>query len=278
MSSARIVTDSTAELSADVIRELDITVVPWRLSLGTETQADEPELRSVSFYKEMIRKKVSPTAVAPSMRHFQDVYNRLAEETNEIVSIHASAELGRTVQAANQARVGLLGRCDVAVIDSHFISRALGMLVVEAALAAQRGLSGAEIARMVHGLIPRTYFAFYVETMDYLKRNGLLHHVRDLAGNGGLKPLLLLEEGEVVPMQRSRHRGTPAERLIEFIGEFPQVQSVALLHAGMGNGVDEVLAQAVEALPGVTIEEHIYGPVFSSYVGPGALGVVVFEA
>ncbi|MGI5915345.1 MAG: DegV family protein [Anaerolineae bacterium] len=278
MSNARIVTDSTAELSADIVRELDITVVPWQLTVGFETMMDDPSLRSVAFYKEMIRKKASPTAVAPTVRQLQDVYNKLAVETDEIISIHASSEMGRTVQAATQARAALLGRCDVTVIDSRFISCALGMLVTEAARAAQHGLSGAEIARMVYGMIPRTYFAFYVETLDYLKRNGLVTNSREMAGSAGFKPLLLLEEGEVVAMQRSRHRGTPAERLIEFVSEFPRVERAVLLHAGLSNSAEEVKTQATEALPDITIDEHIYGPVFGSYVGPGALGMVVFEA
>ncbi len=182
------------------------------------------------------------------------------------------------VRAASQARLGMLGRCDIHVVDSQFISRALGLLVIEAARAAQRGMSGAEVARLVHGMVSHTYLAFYVETMEYLRRSGLVAGSRDLlGGSGGFKPLLLLEEGEVVAMQRSRNRGTPVERLVEFITEFEGLQSAAILHTGLGNGFDEIRSQLAELNPKLVVEEHIYGPVWASLVGPMALGAVVFE-
>jgi len=62
------------------------------------------------------------------------------------------------------------------------------------------------------------------------------------------------------------------------VSEFPRVERAVLLHAGLSNSAEEVKTQATEALPDITIDEHIYGPVFGSYVGPGALGMVVFEA
>ena len=279
MSMARIVTDSSADLPEDVVEEYAITVVPWRLQVGQEVLTDNPGLRTAAFYRDVIKKRTLPTATPPVARQFTDVYSHLCTETNEIVSIHGAAQLSPVVRAASQARLGMLGRCDVHVVDSQFTSRALGLLVTEAARAAQRGMSGAEIARLVHGMISHTYLAFYVETMDYLRRSGLVASSRDLSGSGsgGFKPLLLLEEGEVVAMQRSRNRGTPVERLIEFIAEFDGLQSAAIMHTGLSDGFAEIRKQLSELNPDLLIEEHIYGPVWASLVGPMALGAVVFE-
>lgn len=276
MSQARIVTDSTAELSPEIVEELDITVVPWRVDLGSESVADSPALRSTAFYKGMIKKRVLPVALPPSPRQFAQVYDKLARETDEIVSLHVSSRFANVVQTANRARIGLFGRCQVNVVDSQFISRAMGILVIEAAKAAQRGVSGADIVRLVHGLIPRTYFAFHVETMDYLKRSGLVPNARDTA-SGLARALLMIEDGSVVSLHRSRSRGTPIERLVEFITEFQSFDQLAILHTGLGPGFREIRSQLAGAMPGQRIEEHIYSPVLFTYVGPAALGVVVFE-
>jgi DegV family protein with EDD domain len=278
MSMVRIVTDSSAELPEELIEEYAITVVPWRLQMGTETLVDGPNLRTSAFYRDVIKKRTLPTAMPPAARQFADVYSRLCGEAGEIVSIHGPAQLAPVVQAASQARLGLLGRCDINVVDAQFISRALGILVIEAARAAREGLSGAEVARLVHGMVSHTYLAFYVEAMDYLKRSGLVTATRDIMGGvAGFKPLLLLEEGEVVAMQRSRNRGTPVERLVEFIAEFEGLHTATVMHTGLGNGFEEIRKQLAELYPKLIVEEHIYGPVWASLVGPMALGAVVFE-
>lgn len=275
MSTARIVTDSAAELSPEVIEKLGITVVPWRIHLGSETLLDLPGLRTLSFYKEMARKKVFPSALPPTSREFSEAYAQLAKDTDNVVSIHTSSGLARVVQAANRGRAGFVGRCQVNLVDSQFISRALGILVIAAAKAAWEGASGPEIVRFVHGMIPRTYFAFHVDTVEYLSRNRLLPDSYRAAARRS-RPLLLLEDGEIVALQRSRSRGTPIERLVEFAAEFKSIGQIIILHTGLGPSVEEVKAQLAEVLP-MQPEEHVYSPVLAAQIGPAALGLVVFE-
>jgi len=276
VSNARIVTDSSAELAPDIVQELGITVVPWRVHLGSETRVDGPALRSAEYHRETVRKRVSTTVVAPTTHQFSAVYSRLARETDHIISIHPSSSFGTALRSADAGRMSVLGRCDVNVIDSQFISRALGLLVIEAAKAAWAGVSGPEIVRLVHGLIPRMYFGFHVDTMDYLKRNDLVRDVRD-AASGLARSLLMLENGEIVALRRSRSRGTPVERLVEFSSEFRSLSLLAILHTGLREGSEEIKTQLAESMPHQAIEEHIYGPVLAAYIGPTALGIVVFE-
>lgn len=278
MARARIVTDSAAELDPEIIEELGITVVPWRIRLGTETVPDEPGLRSPDFFARLAKSKITPGALAPTAEQFREAYAQLAEQTDDVVSLHISSKMGRTVQAALQGRGLFLGRCTINVIDSQFISRALGILVTEAARAAESGVTGNEIVRLVRGLLPRLYLVFFADTMDYLKRNTLYHPPADIAGNAaGFKPLLMLEEGGVTALQRSRSRGTPAERLAEFAAEFPVLEELAVLHGRSSAEWQDFGTQLGEMFPSQNIQEHIYGPVFSSFIGPTAIGMVVFE-
>src|SRR4030042_2365219 len=106
---------------------------------------------------------------------------------------------------ANSARRGFLGRCGINVIDSQLISRALGILVPEAAVAAKNGATAREIVRLMRGLIPRTYFAFYTEKLDALRCSGTpLASLANPLGGRQSKPLLMLGEGEITPAQRFR--------------------------------------------------------------------------
>jgi DegV family protein with EDD domain len=278
MAQVRIVTDSAAELPQDLIDALGITVVPWRVQLGPEALIDGPGLRTVDFYSDMVKRRRTPVALAPTAQQFSEAYSRLARETDEVVSIHGPAELGKALQAARQGRLGLLGRCEVTVLDAQFTSRALGLLVVEGAKAAQAGLRGSDVTRIVYGAIPRTYFTFYVESIDHLVRQGLLREAREQMGIiAGYKPLLLLEEGRIVSLQRSRRRGHPTERLLEFISEFRGIQELYLLHTGLAPSVQDLRMLMAESLPQLAYSEHIYGPVLAALIGPAAMGFAAIE-
>lgn len=279
MAQVRIVTDSAAELPQELVDTLGITVVPWRVQLGTETLIDSPALRTEDFYRDMVKRRRAPAALPPTAQQFAEVYSRLARETDEVVSIHGPTELGQALLAARQGRLGLLGRCEVAVLDAQFTSRALGILVTEGAKAAQAGLRAADVIRIVNGTIPRTYFTFYVEAIDHLMRQGLLRESREQMGiTVGYKPLLLLEEGQIVSLQRSRRRGEPGERLLEFIAEFRDLQELYLLHTGLAPGVQGLKALLAEAAPQIAYTEHIYGPVLAALIGPAAIGFAALES
>jgi DegV family protein with EDD domain len=278
MAITRIVTDSSAELDTATVEQFHITVVPLHVQVGQESVADGPDLRSVEFSKRMVRGRLNPTILAATPRQLADVYARLAQETNEIVSLHLAARFNTTVLAAQQGRQGLLGRCHIEVLDTQFISRALGILVVEAAQAAQQGANAAEIVRFVRGLLPRMYLVFYVETLDYLKRNGLVQPPRaSIGAPPTVKPLLMVEEGQIAVLQRLRSRGKPSERLFEFAAEFSHLQQIAILRSGVGPDAAELRALLETAFPPQLITEHLYGPALGAAIGPMALGLVAYE-
>jgi len=278
MSPVKVVTDSAAELSEEAIEAFDITVVPWRVQIGTETLVDGPDLRTPEFYQEMAKKRRTPVLLPPTARQFAEAYRRLAEETDQIVSIHGAAELSQALQAARQGRLELMGRCDIQVVDSQFLSKALGLLVMVGADVAQAGGTLGDVVRAVNGAISRTYLAFYTDALDNLFRTGLLRDSRERIGiTPTYKPIMLLEEGQIVPLQRSRRRGEPVERLVEFIAEFNLVKELYLLHTGLSPYYEPLKEQLALMLPQMHFEEHIYGPLLSSLIGPTALGVVALE-
>lgn len=274
----RIVTDSSADLTAEMVADYGITVVPLRVQVGNEMVNDCPSLRCPDFHRN-IAQHAPPRVMAPSVSEFSELYTRLARGNAEIVSIHLSAELSPAFGAANRAKSHLVGRFQISVIDSQFVSTALGSLVLEAAEASRNGANAAEITRIIRGLLPHSYFAFYVDNTDFLKHNHLVpSSYETMATTTGNKPVLLLEEGEIVPLQLQRNRGTQFERLIGFVAEFPNLKRIDILHSGMNPPPFEFTDQLAELCPREIIHQDVYGPVFGSLTGPTAICVVACES
>ncbi len=275
MSNVRIVTDSTAELSQDVIEALEITVIPWQVQVDGETVPDTPDLRTPEFYRHI---STPPTGIPPTAAQFAETFGRCARSSGQIVAILPTARIARSMQLARQARGEFVGRCQIHLIDSRFISCALGALVVEAARAARAETGAAEIVRYINGLIARTYFAFFPESPAQLLHHGLVQDSPEVLGTpSGYKPLLLMEEGEIAPLPRSRRRGDPIERMIEFVGEFGPLEHLWTVSTGLHPGLELLHTLLAEEHPDRTYEDHIYGPVVASYLGSSLLGVAAIE-
>ena len=274
----RIVTDSTAELPASVAAALDIVVLPQRIQIGSDTYIDDGHLPAPELAKRLARGREPVRVVPPSPREFSDLYADLSRQADAIISLHLASGLNETVQSANMARRSILGSCQIHVIDSGLISHALGLLVTEAAQAAQAGADGAEVVRLVRGALPRIYLAFYAETLDHLRRAGVLPQRRAPAESGtALKPIFLLEEGHIVKLHRTRSRGTAVERLSEFVGEFVGLQDLTILYSSTGPKTEPLEELLAELLPDQIVRKAMYGPAFAAYVGPNVLGIVAYE-
>jgi DegV family protein with EDD domain len=274
----RIVTDSTAELSPSVAAALDIVVVPQFIQIGAESFPDDTQPRSLEFVRRLQRMREPVSVVPPTVRDMADLYARLSRDADAIVSIHAAGGLNGAVQAANLARRSILGHCQISVIDSGLISYALGMLVTEAANAALSGAEGTEVVRLVRSAMPRIYLAFYAENLDQLRRGGYMPPRRVAIEGAAFKPLFLVEDGNITKLHRTRSRGTPVERLGEFVAEFTALKELTILYSSIGPKPEPLEALLAELLPNQHVDKRMYGPSFAAYVGQQVLGIVAYES
>ena len=278
MARVQIVTDSTADLSEDVARQLGIHVVPLTLKIGKESLRDGVDIDTARFLKKLKTAKNAPTTAAPPAKAFEDVYAQILREHDEILSIHISSKLSQTVAMAERGALPFLGRKRIAVVDSLSASRGLGYLAIAAAEAARDGGSLDELVKLIRTLIPHVYLVFFVETPEYLNRGGRLGKAQAVLGTlMNIKPLLALEDGEIIPLEKVRTRQRAIEKLCEFTLEFARVRRMTILHADNDSEVKELSEKIHEQLPDVQIETALYGPVLASHVGPDAVGIVIFE-
>ena len=278
MSRVRVVTDSTAEIPQSLTDELGIVVVPMYVHFGGQTFRDGVEIDTEEFYRRLSRGPDTPTTSPPTVRDFRQQFDRLSRETDSIVCIHISARLSRTLEIANQAAEHFLGATRIITIDSQQTSWGLGLLAVEAGRRAAAGDDIDDIVRHVRGLIPKIYIVLFVNTLEYLKRGGRIGRARALVGSVlSTRPVLVLEEGEIRPLETVRSRGRGIDRLLEFVVEFPRIESITVVQGRATPEVQELLMRLNEVFPEKEIDLRTYGPVLASHVGPDTLGIVVYE-
>ena len=274
----RIVTDSSSDISPSLAAELGVTVIPIRISFGSKVYHDGVDIDRNEFYRHLTTAAVTPTVEPPLLQDFHKVYNRLLRGSDQVLAIHVSARLNRTAQVAREAARSFLGQDKITVVDSRMISWGLRHLVVLAVEAAHRQASAPEIVRLIRGIIPHIYMVFYAENADHWERSRAHRRDRVLPeGMPGFKPLLIVEEGEIVPMERVRSRGKSVDRLHEFLSEFARFEQAAVLQGHLADDAHLLFEQLVEAFPESRLSIQPYGSALASYLGPSALGLGVYE-
>lgn len=275
-----IITDSTAYFEPGEAEALGIHVIPLQIQLGSEKFLEGTEIDADELFRRLSFGAPNPKSLPPSPATFEALYRRLHKETDQILSIHISGLLSRTIQTAKAGAETLLGRCTIEIVDSMTTSVGLGILVRAAAEAARKGATLDDIVRIVRGMMPHIYLVFYVETMDYLERSERIGKAQAILGTMlNIKPILFMEDGDIIPLEKVRTTEKAIEKLFEFVTEFDNLEQTAIIQrskhpAKEARMLQERLKQNFPAMDFPIIQ---YGPDLATRIGPNALGVVVYE-
>lgn len=278
MSQVKIITDSSADLLPEVAASLGITVLPLNIHLGNKVLREGIDINAQEYFERLAHSDAFPKMTPPAPDLFESTYAELLKQTDQIVAIHLSGKISQTFAYAQRAAMPLLGRAQIHVIDSQLISVGQGMLVTAAAQAAIQGADVDEVVRLVRGMIPRIYIAFFSDTLDYLERGGRIRTAQAILGGMlNIKPLLIFEDGDIVALEKVRTRAKAIEKLVEFIVEFTHIERMVILHSTTPEDVNLLIEQINLAMPNLNMRVELYGPSLGVHFGPGALGVVVYE-
>lgn len=273
-----IVTDSAALLDEKTLRELDICIVPISIRVGNEVFREGIDIAPEDFLRRIHLPGEFPSIQAPSSDDFLAVYEELSATGAPIISLHHSRRLSDTYRAAHQAAASLLGRSTIEVIDTETISYGQGILVRAAAEAARAGEDLPSIVRLLRGMIPRIYAIFYVDTLDYLEYTGRIGTAQSILGTMlEIKPILVMEDGDILPLEKVRTREDAVEKLFEFIAEFSNVENLAILHSPFSEEVPLLRERLKELFPKHHIPLLTYNPSLAAHIGPNAVGAVIYE-
>ena len=276
-----VVVDSTADFPEAPERFPNWRVVPLYVRFGDASFRDYVELGPDEFYRRLRSAPVLPTTSQPTPADFLAVYRELAG-CRRILSLHVSGRLSGTVESARAAAAELDGGERVRVIDSESASAAIAMLGLAVQRRLARGTSDAELDELLARYRREARVVFTVDTLDYLARGGRIGRARALAGELlHVKPILRIENGEVVPVKRVRGN---QKAFLEFAREFDaSAANRPGLRAGIAHADAPDRAAALRELvrrtrPDAQVE-HVtsLGAVLGTHSGPGAVGLFWFH-
>lgn len=279
----KIISDSTCDLSKELIEKYDIEILPLHIMLGEEEYEDGKSITPDEIYKWSDEHKTTPKTSAAGITQVVDAYRPYLEQGREIVSFSISSEMSTTNNVMRMAAQELDAEEKVFVIDSANLSTGIGLLVIEAAIMAQEGKNGAEIVARMEELKPLVKASFVVDTLTYLYRGGRCSGLAAMAG-GMLKlhPKIVVENGKMKPEEK--FRGKIAKVIMDYVRSMEtdlknaKKDRVFITHSGC----DETIISEVKAyLEDMNHFDEILvtraGCVISSHCGPGTLGVLFIK-
>ncbi|MBB6735844.1 DegV family protein [Cohnella zeiphila] len=278
-----LVTDSTADIPPEIVRELDIRVVPLGVHFGEQSYLDNVNLQPAEFYEKLASFGGLPKTSQPSPGEYYNVYKQLTDEGKAVISIHLSSAFSGTYQSALLGQSMLEGEGDVTVVDSKTASYGYGMMVVQAAELASQGLSKEEIVERVLRLKAETKLYFLVETLEYLQKGGRIGKAAALFGSLlNIKPILTIdEEGYVTAFDKVRGQKKAFMRIVELLeSAFPDgpVDLAAVVTPGRTEMAEELIALLREKFPIRKFSRSAIGPVIGTHAGPGTVGIFMSPA
>lgn len=282
-----MVTDSTATLPVQTVRERGLRVVPLQVVIGATSYDegvvggdDDPGVTPERL-AEALRDWTPVSTSRPNPEAMLEVYEQLASEGyDEIVSVHLSGELSGTFESAQQA--ARRATVPVHAVDSRQVGAGTGFAVLAAADAVDAGASGVDAAKAARSRAERTASLFYVDTLEYLRRGGRMGAAAALLGSAlAVKPILRVEEGRIVPHERVRTANKALARLVELAVEAAgdghvDVAVAHLASEERAHSLTETLQERLaEGLDGHAVLTGQIGAVLGAHVGPGMVAVCV---
>ncbi|HEV3406446.1 MAG TPA: DegV family protein [Candidatus Dormibacteraeota bacterium] len=268
-----VVTDSTADLPQEWHERYGIEVVPLKVLFGKDTFRDGVDMTNEQFFQRLAASTTLPTTSAPSPGEFAQVYRRLAEDHDGCISIHIGAQLSATAEAARVGAQAVEG-FKVNVIDSQTVSMPVAFLCRVAAESDSLEAATAEVERRV----PKTRVLALLDTLRYLEMGGRLSRAQAMIGTMlDLKPLLLVANAEIKPVDRVRTRSRAIPRMVEYFkGDLP-VEHMAVMHAQAEDEAEQIAAALRKDFPEREVTVGQIGCVLGTHTGPKALGIVYIK-
>lgn len=279
----KIVTDTTCDLTPEMVGEYDVTIVPINIQFGTETYQEGVNMDWDLFYGKIEATGVLPTTSQPSIGAFAETYRRLAREqgADAIISTHVTSKLSGTYQSAHQAAEEVKDEIKVYPHDSLAGSAALGFACVEASRMARAGRAPEEIIARLDEIRSRVNVILVLENLEYPKKSGRVGGLSAALGSIlKMKPIISLEDGLLDTAETVRTRKKSLDRLLDIVEE--RVGNAApinlgVVHARAPEVGQEMLSRVRERF---NTQESYLSELCASltvHFGPGTIGLCFYK-
>lgn len=275
----RIITDSASDIPLELVKKFEIDVLPLSVFLGNIEYKDGETIKPKELYDNMRNGKIYKTSQV-SPQAFKDRFRKYAEKKETCIYIAFSSELSGTYQSSMMAKKEILEEYpnfDITIIDTKCASGGLGLVVLKAAQMALEGASKEEIVNMVEFNSKHMEHIFTVDNLVYLYRGGRVSGTAAFVGSMlNIKPILHVEEGRLVPLEKVRGRSKVLKRMIEIIEERGvklEAQTIGITH---GDDIDIAMKAKEMIEERFGTKDFIIGDVgcaVGAHSGPGTLAI-----
>lgn len=274
----KIISDSTGDLSPELIEKYDIAIVPLYVLMGENMQKDGLEVTPEDIYAHVEKTGKLPSTSAPNLGDFQDEFKKWRDQGYDIVHFNISSDFSSSYQNACAAAEGMDG---VYVVDTRNLSTGSGLVVLHGAELAQQGKSAAEIKAACDAMVDKVEASFVVDSIDYLHKGGRCSSVAALGANLlKLKPLIEVIDGKM--KAGKKYRGNIDKVILNYVADKLRGRDdidkhrIFITHTKCSPvTVQQVRGKINELYPGFEeILETTAGCTVTSHCGPGTLGIL----
>lgn len=287
MSKIGILTDSTNDLPEEFIESREyLFTIPLTLHFGDEQFIDGVDIESAEFFDKIRKEDIIPTTSQPSAGKFIEKYKEMAEEYDQIISIHISGKLSGTVKSAQLASQDL-DNVEIKIIDTGSASLGLGTLVKLACKLVEAGKGYEEVAETVQEYLNKSRVLFTVSDLKFLEKGGRIGKAQSFLGSIlNFHPLLELKavEGEISPNGRARGKKRVKDAVVEYCREQLQDEKYAwigIMHGDNSERAEEIKVALKELCQEIGVEveiiENIISPILGAHVGPSVYGMALLS-
>ena len=272
----KLIADSLGDIPADLVKKLDITIIPIHVLFGLESFRDGVDMTTEQFYARLVTSKTLPTTSVPAPGTFIEIYEKVAKEADDIIVVTISHKLSGTYETARRAAEMIKPKRRIKVIDSMQVIMGEGMLAIQAAEAAKAGVAFEDVVNLIQNNISRTESRMAFDTLEYLKRGGRIGAAQAFLGSIlKLNPVLYLKDGEIFPLSRERSRSKAIESLYNFVNSYSTVEAIAVEDATTPDEADALAKRLKAKFPDKPIYRSKVGAVIGAHVGPSVIAVSV---
>ena len=278
--SVKILSDSTCDLSPELIERYGIRILPLHVMLGSDEYLDGVSITPDKIYQWSDATKQTPKTSAVSIPEVTEAFQECLKEFDELVVFTISSSMSACFNNCRLAAQDLEAESRIHIIDSENLSTGIGLLVIEAAIMASKGFAAAQIEDVICKLRPKVRASFVVDTLVYLYRGGRCSGLAAMVGGAlRLHPRIAVTNGAMGPGRK--YRGSSAKYVMQYVQDMEQEilharkARVFITHSGCDDDVVEMVRSYLEGLH--HFDEILIthaGSVVSSHCGPCTLGVL----
>lgn len=274
----KIIVDSTNDLMPDMLKKLDVEVLPLYVNFGDDTYKDGVDMTTLELYKEVEKRGTLPKTAAVTIGDLMNVFQKWVDKGYEIVYTGISKEMSSSYNNAIIAAKEV-AEDKIFVVDSKNLSTGIGLLVLKACKDRDNGLSAKEIAENMEKNTKLVLSQFAIESMEYLYKGGRCSSLSMIVGSMlRIKPIIQVRDGKMSVQQKpiGKIKRALDKMLEQIINDKDRLDTdhILLTHSPAPESRDYLLPLLKENFPNVDIIETVAGCVISSHCGPGTIGIL----